>query len=120
MPLNVIARMTHAWCNSFPVPIAIALLTCAACARVTLLRPEDRATLHIGETVALRVPTTYSAIGGAGGALLLRKKNVRRDGIVYVYRAVRPGNQTFVAAPQTQTGECVSCVTVHWFVTVIQ
>lgn len=100
--------------------ISIVLSGCVACVPVMQLQPEERATLHVGQTVALQVPSTYGAIGGAGDALMLVEKRAGRDRMVYLYRAVQPGDQTFLTAPQRQTGECVSCVTVHWFVTVIQ
>ena len=94
-------------------------LGCIACAPVVLLTPEERATLHVGQTVDLPMPSTYGGlVGGAGEALLLLEKTVSRDRIVYRYRAVRPGNQVFLAVSEQR--ECVSCVTVHWFVTVIQ
>jgi hypothetical protein len=102
------------------IALSMLALGCTACAPVMRLKPEERATLRVGQTVALQVPSTYGAIGGAGDALMLVEKKAGRDRIVYLYRAVQPGNQTFLTAPQRQTGECVSCVTVHWFVTVIQ
>lgn len=65
------------------------------------------------------MPSTYGGlVGGAGDALVLLEKTARRERIVYRYRAVRPGNQVFLAVSERR--ECVSCVTVHWFVTVIQ
>jgi hypothetical protein len=87
--------------------------------RLKLLTPEERATLHVGQTVVLDMPATHGGlVGGAGDALLLLEKKVRGDEIVYRYRAVHPGNQVFLAVSEQR--ECVRCVTVHWFVTVIQ
>ena len=38
---------------------------------------------------------------------------------MYVYRAVAAGNQTLVLTPRDSGPDgCVSCVTVHYFVTV--
>jgi len=99
--------------------LSMLALDCIACAPVMQLKPEERATLHVGERVALQMPATYGGLGGgAGDALQLVQKKVGRDKIVYVYRAVQPGNQVFLAVSEKR--ECVSCVTVHWFVTVIQ
>jgi hypothetical protein len=95
------------------------VLSCTACAPVKLLTPEERATLHVGQTVALDMPATYGGlVAGAGDALLLLEKKVRGDEILYRYRAVQPGNQVFLAVSEKR--DCVSCVAVHWFVTVIQ
>jgi hypothetical protein len=95
------------------------VLGCVACAPVMQLKPEERATLHVGQTAALQMPTTYGGlVGGAGDALMLVQRKVGRERILYLYRAVQPGNQVFLAVSEKR--ECVSCVTVHWFVTVIQ
>jgi hypothetical protein len=99
--------------------LSMLAIGCVACAPMMQLKPEERATLHVGQTVALEMPATYGGLGGgAGDALLLVQKKVGHERIVYLYRAVQPGNQVFLAVSEKR--ECVSCDTVHWFVTVIQ
>lgn len=101
------------------VVLSMLALGCVACAPVMQLKPEERAMLHVGQRVTLQMPASYGGLGGgAGDALRLVQKKVGRDRIVYLYRAVQPGNQVFLAVSEKR--ECVSCVTVHWFVTVSQ
>lgn len=98
---------------------------CSACAGTLAavpLQPEAPATLHVGEIAVLRVTSErHYAIGGAGSALVLMNQADEDDTTSYFYRAVRAGNQTFVATPRDPGADgCVSCVTVHYFVKVIE
>ena len=103
----------------------VATTMCWACGGVLAavqLQPEAPATLHIGEIAVLRVASErHYAIGGAGSALVLMKQTDEDDMTSYFYRAFRAGNQTFVATPRDPGPDhCISCVTVHYFVTVVQ
>jgi hypothetical protein len=104
-------------------PAAIALLAaCSAVGSFVTLRPEERATLHIGDVAAVRVAwdPQYS-IGSAGTALVLMKRTEEHGTTVYLYRAVAAGNQTLVLTPREPGPDgCVSCVTVHYFIQVAQ
>jgi hypothetical protein len=96
----------------------------AACARPLTsvpLVPEVRTTLHVGEIGALYVPTRprYS-VGSAQTALVPFKQLHQEDRVVYLYRAVSAGNDTLVLTPDgIPDGQCISCVTQHYFVTVV-
>jgi hypothetical protein len=56
----------------------------------------------------------------SGGWLQTRRPN--DDGsTVYVYRAADVGTDVLIAAPKgLQTGECISCVTTHYFIKVVR
>jgi hypothetical protein len=95
---------------------------CGGTLAAVQLQPEAPATLHIGEIAVLRVTSErHYAIGGAGSALVLMNQTDEEDTTSYFYRAVRAGNQTFVATPRDPGPDrCISCVTAHYFVTVIE
>jgi hypothetical protein len=49
------------------------------------------------------------------------KQTQQDDTTIYIYRAVELGDQTLVATPREPgPGGCISCVTVHYFIKVIQ
>src|SRR5260221_8886317 len=81
---------------------------------------EGNTTLHVGELAVLNLPPDrrYSHFDGnpkyAGDVLVL----VRRLRSKVLYRAVRPGPGTIVIGPDVPRGECISCATLHYFVTV--
>jgi hypothetical protein len=102
--------------------VAATTVSASAPARAPMrLQPEERATLHVGETALIeRAKRPPSSLGSAGTALVLVRRQDRRDTRVWMYRAVEPGNQTFVAAPDDlPNGHCISCVTEHYYVTVV-
>jgi hypothetical protein len=103
-------------------PVAIALLACSAASSVVTLRPEEHASLHVGDVAAVRVATNrHYSIGSAGTALALVKRTDTRGTTVYLYRAVAAGNQTFVLTPRDPGPDgCISCVTVHYFAQVVK
>ena len=60
-------------------------------------------------------------IGSAGSSMVLLKQTQQRGTTIYFYRAVEIGSQTLVATPGgLGPGQCISCVTVRYFVTVVQ
>jgi len=102
-------------------PVAIALLgACSAVGPFVILRPEERASLHIGEIAAVRVASDRQySIGSAGTVLVLMKRAEEHGTTVYLYRAVAAGNQTLVLTPRKPGPDgCVSCVTVQYFIQV--
>ena len=103
--------------------IAAAALSASAPARAPVhLQREQRATLHVNQTALIELPKTppSSVVGSAGTALVLLRRQNRRDARVWMYRAVEPGNQTFLVTPDDlPDGHCISCVTEHYYVTVV-
>jgi hypothetical protein len=99
--------------------ICAAVCACASTPVSVRLQPEQPVTLHVGQLAELEMAAEqHYSIGSAGNSLSLLRKDQRRDTAVFVYRAVRVGNETLVATPDVPSGHCVSCVTAHYFVTV--
>jgi len=84
---------------------------------VVTLALEEGTTLHVGELAVLQIPSQGRDwhFAAAGNALAL----VHRSGHRVVYRAVRPGQEAIVIAPHVKNGECISCVTRHYFIEVM-
>src|ERR1700730_5225061 len=80
---------------------------------------EERTTLQVGQLAMLSVPSDHRyAIDSEGSALVLVHGKRRRNQVVY--RAVRPGLETIVVGPvDLPSGDCISCLTLHYFITVI-
>ena len=104
------------------VAVAALAFACGATLASVRLQPEAPTTLRVGETAAIQVPSDRGyRFGSAGSALALMKETQQRDTTTYIYRAVEVGNQTLVATPREPgPGGCISCVTVHYFIKVIQ
>jgi len=108
------------------VAVAIAIVACSCACGGTLaavqLRPEDQSTLRVGDVAAVSVAEeTHYSIGSAGTSLVLTRRKEERGTTVYFYRAVAAGRQTLVLTPRDPGPDgCVSCVTVHYFVTVAE
>ena len=77
------------------------------CASVTLLQCRSR--------------TPRRSIRLQAEALVFVRQSRGRLTRTYVYQAVRAGNQTIIVTPTNlHDGDCISCVTAHYFVTVVQ
>lgn len=106
--------------------IGIVVVTSLSIACVSVssvqLRPEEASVLHVGQRASLTVPSGSDfSIGSAGTALILVQQERREGRTIYVYRAAQPGDQTLVATPRESGSDgCVSCITVHYFVKVVQ
>ena len=103
------------------VPLAAACLCIwTGCGPTAELQPELPATVHVGELAAVRVDSARGySVGSAGDSLKLIKQGKERTTTVYVYRAVAPGHHTLVLTPRDPGPDgCVSCVTLHYFITV--
>jgi hypothetical protein len=109
-------RVRTGWLSGL---LAIFFASTAIAASVQL-RPEEPARLHVGDVAVVRVASAnHYVVGSAGMALKLLKRTEERDTTVYRYRAVAPGNQTLVLTPRDPGPDgCISCVTVHYFITV--
>jgi hypothetical protein len=85
-----------------------------------VLEDGKRTTVRVGESVELRVPLDRRYSRPAGntspfGTLAL----VRRSRNSVFYRAVQPGPDIIIVSPVTAPGECISCATLHYFITVV-
>ena len=110
--------------HAVPIATAIAVIMAAsvsgARAPVSVrVQPEQPTTLHVGDIAALQLPgPKYTIIGSAGSSLLPLKPQGRSA--VRRYRAARTGNMTLLFFPKgRRDGDCISCVTVHYFVNVV-
>jgi hypothetical protein len=104
----------------WPAGLLAFLCACGASTASVQLRPEEPARLHVGDVAVVRVASApHYSVGSAGTALMLLTQTEERDATVYRYRAVAPGNQTLVLTPRDPGPDgCISCVTVHYFITV--
>jgi hypothetical protein len=86
------------------------------------LQPEEPVTVHVGDMTAVQVLSDrHYFIGSAGSSLVLLKQIQQSDTTIYFYRAVGVGKQALVATPRDPGPDgCISCVTVHYFITVIE
>ena len=84
--------------------------------RYVRLALEDRTTLQVGQLAVLPIPIDHQySIDGAGNAL----EQIRHSKHTIVYRAARTGSQTIILTPEVANGECISCATRHYFVTIV-
>ena len=104
------------------VAMAAMVFACGGTPASVRVQPEAPTTLHVGETAAVQVPSDrHYQIGSAGSSLALMKETQQHDTTTYIYRAVEVGDHTLVATPRDPgPGGCISCVTVHYFIKVIQ
>ena len=84
----------------------------------TTLALDEMTTLHVGELAVLQIPADrrYSRFRGGNTERLVL---VRRSRHSVLYRAVRAGRDVIVISPDVPNGECVSCATLHYFITVV-
>jgi hypothetical protein len=75
--------------------VATFSVACAGTVASVQFQPEKDSVLHLGQIAALSVPSNgHFSIGSAGTALVLMKRERQRGNTVYVYRAVKLGNQS--------------------------
>jgi hypothetical protein len=87
---------------------------------VVRLRLEGRTTLHVGQVAILHTPPNHQYVVTSNGDAIVAVKQARSKDASYLYRAVRSGNSALLVTPaDLKQGDCVSCVTRHYFVTVI-
>ena len=103
------------------IAVAVSVAACATIPAAVTLAAEEHTIVHVGDAAALSLPTGHQFTGwGAGGSLALIKRTRKHGREVYLYRAVQPGNETFLSTPRALAqSDCISCVTAHYFVTVI-
>ncbi|MBI3934528.1 MAG: hypothetical protein HY316_07520 [Acidobacteria bacterium] len=81
---------------------------------------EERTTIHVGDFAELQIPpdSRYSKFSGytVGGNVLAF---VSRSERTVLYRAVQVGKGVIVMSPDVPEGECISCATRHYFITVV-
>jgi hypothetical protein len=102
------------------------------------LKLEKRTTLHVGQIATLRLPKAGPCDVESTGDALVSIKPAHPAGTtllkaggettpvvssggaaVFVYRAAHPGDETILVVPPSPPDGCVSCVTRHYFVTVV-
>jgi|HubBroStandDraft_5_1064220.scaffolds.fasta_scaffold685268_1 hypothetical protein len=80
---------------------------------------EETTNLRIGESGVLHLPVNsiygHATIGGAWEKVLVRSGY---SGGETVFRAIGPGQGCIVVTPDVPEGNCISCVTLHYFVEV--
>jgi hypothetical protein len=105
----------------WPAAIIASLAFSSGCRSVLELQPEDTTTIRVGDVAAMRVDSDrHYSVGTAGDSLTLIKQTDGRGTTADMYRAIAVGRQTFVLTPrETGPDGCISCVTLHYFITVI-
>ncbi len=78
-----------------------------------LMNWRELAVLHLPASSIYR----HATINGAWEDVLVRTGHSGDDA---VFRAVRPGPGCIVVTPDVPEGDCISCVTLHYFVQVSQ
>src|SRR5438132_6853819 len=107
-------------CGAVVAMCAVCFASAASRAPVRL-EAEEGATLHVGQTAVVQLSASHRVSGGAGTTLVLVRQTRQRDRTVYVYRAVRTGNQVILVTPRDiPDGHCISCATEHYFITVVR
>ena len=103
------------------IATAALVSSCAPTRVVVQLQPEQATVLRLGDVAAVQVPSDrHYSIGLAGTSLVQIEHRQRQGTTIYLYRSVAVGNQTLVATPQDPGPDgCVSCVTVHYFIQVV-
>jgi hypothetical protein len=113
--------MPKRWVLSLAAAAAV-LSSCAPTSAVVQLQPDQPTVLHVGDVAAVQVLSDlHYSIGLAGTSLAQIKQQQRHGMTIYLYRSVAVGNQTLVVTPRNPGPDgCVSCVTVHYFIQVVQ
>ena len=118
------AGIVDRWATAAAVLVIAAFSSVlSGCKPIAELQPEQTATVRVGDLAALRVDSArgYSVGSDDDAALTLVKRAEERGTTVYVYRAVAPGQHTFVLTPRDSGPDrCLSCVTIHYFITVVR
>src|SRR5204863_5949567 len=134
-PVIVIVVLTSTSARTIIVPhmkkIACILAVAIGCsisrevqssAKPLTLAREKRTTLHVGELAMLHMPSNiYRRYlhSGPDGAWRDALALVKRSGRDVTFRAVRPGKGVIIISPDVPDGECISCVTIHYFIEVV-
>ncbi len=86
-----------------------------------LIKPEHRIylrTRQIGRILCRRGKTRYKIIV-SGESIRILKKSESENYTVYYIQAVRAGRAVILLTPKYYHSHCISCRTVHYFITVI-
>ena len=87
--------------------------------RVPLIA-EQQTTLHVGQVAVLQIPWTRRYVIDQSGNALSTIMHAHVNSRTVLYRATHTGNETLILAPAgLRSGQCVSCVTQHFFITVV-
>jgi hypothetical protein len=80
---------------------------------------ENTTTLRVGDVTVLHIPSDRGNLHPDNAAWPDVLTLVRQSGLDLTFRAVRPGTGVIMFSPYVPDGGCISCVTVHYFVTVV-
>lgn len=84
--------------------------------RIQAIPAEEQTTIGVGQLARVSIPATYYySVEAAGDSLV----EVRRSKGAVIYRAVKPGTETILLSPDVPDGHCISCATIHYFVSVV-
>jgi hypothetical protein len=105
----------------------VAVLVIAAALSVfsassSTLQPEQPATIRVGDVALVRVDSErHYSITAAGEALKLLRRVEEGTTTLYVFSGVAPGQATLVLTPRDPGPDnCISCVTLHYYITVLK
>jgi hypothetical protein len=108
-------------CTWVPPVVAACCVACAASRAPVRLQPEQPTTLRVGQVAALQLREQEDVAGSAGTSVVLIKRSGEQGNQTYLYRAVSVGDQTLLVVPtDLRDGDCVSCVTAHYFIRVVR
>jgi hypothetical protein len=86
------------------------------------LQPEQPATIRVGDLATVRVDSArHYSLASAGDALTLLRQGEEGTTTLYVFSGAAPGQATLVLTPRDPGPDnCISCVTLHYFITVVR
>jgi hypothetical protein len=86
------------------------------------LQPEQHATIRVGDLATVRVDSArHYSLASAGDALTLLRQGEEGTTTLYVFSGAAPGQATLVLTPRDPGPDnCISCVTLHYFITVVR
>jgi hypothetical protein len=86
-----------------------------------LIKPEHRSYLRTGQIgrIQCRRGKPRYKIVVSGDSIRILKKRESGNYVVYYVQAVRAGRAVILLTPQYHHRHCISCQTIHYFITVI-
>jgi hypothetical protein len=80
---------------------------------------EHTTTLHVGERAVLHIPSDRRYVRSADGAWRDLLVLANQSGRNLTFRAIRTGMGVIIISPDVPDGKCISCATLHYFITVV-
>ena len=111
-------------CARFCLAMAGVAALCACGGTLASVRLQPmivRNTLHVGEIGAVQLPSERRYTVGGGDSVVFMRRKEQHGTTTYFFRAVKVGYATLIATPRDLGPDnCISCVTEHNFIEVIQ